>query len=75
MDQIAREAWAKVYRGNTWDKDRLVQNFLRKYDKYLYKAEASTVPPLDWREAKKSCCMNTDTSGGLDQWTKKELRW
>ena len=43
-----------------------------KYRKYIYNQNEEQIQPLDWRDVK-FACNNTNSAGGLDVWTKKEL--
>ena len=71
MDKIARDAWEKVFRGNVKDDDKMTNEFIAKYSKYIYKQEEEQTQPLEWRDVK-FACSNTNSAGGLDVWTKKE---
>ena len=45
---------------------------MNKYDKYILKSEETSVEALDWKDVKVAC-QNSETAGGLDILTKKEL--
>ena len=75
IDQIARNAWSKVYNGNIEDINAHVKAFMQKYDKYIFKSDKKEIGTLNWQDVKQACLKDTDSSGGLDAWTKKELQW
>ena len=70
IDQIMRQAWDKVYNGNTEDQQQLVDNFCSKYKEYIHEAEPADVQAIDWQDIKWACTHSTQTAGGLDGWTK-----
>ena len=76
MDNIARDAWETVFRGNCKDDDKMTNEFMAKISKYIYiyiyNQKKEQIQPLDWRDVK-FACSNTNSAGGLDVWTKKEL--
>ena len=75
IDQIARDAWDEVYKGNVENIDLMVQNFLGKYDRHVHKAPRFHVQQLKWQDIKRECMKDTDFAGGLDVWKKRELYW
>ena len=75
IDEIARKAWDSVYDGNTDEIDKVVANFMKKYDKYIFKAKEFKVEKLKWEDVKTACTSNIETAGGLDAWTKRDLAW
>ena len=72
IDQIARNAWKKIFDGNIKDQGTMVNNFFKKYKDYIFKSEEFQVKNLDWRNVK-AACGNVESAGSLDTWTKKEL--
>ena len=75
VDQIARDAWAKVYEGNVIHMKQHVKMFMQKYDEHIYKADKMTIEELRWEDVKKACLKDIDSSGGLDVWTKRAFHW
>ena len=72
IDQIARNAWKKIFDGNIKDHDTMVKQIFKKYGDYIFKGEEFQVKDLDWRNVK-AACGNVDSAGSLDTWTKEEL--
>ena len=68
MDKIAREAWEKVFKGNIQDEDKMMSDFMDKYENHIFKNEEENVEPLDWKDVK-NACSNINSAGGLDVWT------
>ena len=40
IDKSIRDAWKGIYKGNAADPKGLVNNFMQKYSKYIFKPEA-----------------------------------
>ena len=51
MDKIAREAREKVFRGNVKGDDKMTNEFIAKYSKYIYNQKEEQIQPLDWRDS------------------------
>ena len=62
----------KIFRGHIQDEDKMINAFMNKYQDYIYKQKEEHIEPLDWKDVK-NACSNTNSAGGFDIWTKKEL--
>ena len=75
LDQIAREAWRNIFKGNCEDHKKLVDDFFRKYSKHIFRQKEFEVKSIDWKDVKAACMVRLDSAGGLDVWTRRELAW
>ena len=63
IDQIMRDAWTKVYDGNTSDQQTLVDNFCTTYKEHIYISQPMSIQPIAWEDIKWACTHNTQTAG------------
>ena len=75
IDSIIREAWSPIYNGNPEDIGKLVDNFMAKYEDYIFEQEPWQIEEIKWQDIKQACQVGTHTAGGLDAWTKDDLYW
>lgn len=75
MDKILRDAWDKIYKGNSSDHQQMVQNYLTKYSEYLYVAPTFDLPHLDADMLFQVVHEASDSALGLDQWTYNDLKF
>ena len=54
---------------------KLVENFSKKYEEYIYTANEHTIHDICWQDLKRECRKKTGAAGGLDGWTKADLYW
>ena len=64
IDEIVQQAWDPIYNGNQTDLQAVVDNFLIKYDDYIYKAPPFQMGEVCWQDVKWACTHHTDTAGG-----------
>ena len=53
----------------------LVIHFLSKYKDFIFKGDEFKIDGFCWRQLKECCEKASKSAGGLDNWTKSELKW
>ena len=50
VDQIIRDAYGKIYEGNSKDQTKLMQDYFEEYEKYIYTAPEVQAEPLTGKD-------------------------
>ena len=64
-----------MYNGNVAHTTELVDKFFTKYQHHIHTAPAQAIQAIAWQDIKHAITHGASTAGGLDAWTKQDLRW
>ena len=74
IDGIIRQAYGKIYKGNTDDVHGKTDLYMRKYEKYIYQARQARIEKLTGNDLKLTAQCTKESAAGLDQWTPGDLK-
>ena len=75
LDQIIREAYGKIYDGNSKDQEGLKEAYLRKYEQHIFtKKVAAEAETLTGKDLELTMQDVKETAAGLDQWAPADLK-
>ena len=66
MDQMLRDNWGAIYKGNCDDNQQLVKRFYDKYKNYIYEHEEVKVPDMSTEDVWESFTRAKASSAGID---------
>ena len=69
VGQIIREEDCKIYRGNTTNQGRLVDDYMRNYGHYVCKGKEPTLEDITAGDLMLVAEAVAETAGGMDHWT------
>ena len=74
IDDNARTVWRRVYEGVTNKMHHTALNFMKKYERYIYRAgKTMQVKPLTGEDIKRVSINPKKTVAGLDHWTPEDF--
>ena len=75
VDEIVKESWSQIYRGNEEDHEAAAKKFLEEYKEFLYKqTEEENIGMVTGAEIKEACQDAAETAAGLDIWSPSDFR-
>ncbi len=73
IDQILRDGWESIRKGNVADQKKLVQDFFLKYGALIFRAPEFVISDLTTADFEAHCKQAKNTSPSLDGWENAEL--
>lgn len=74
VDAIARDQWGKVYQGNGWDHEQLVDKFVERYKEHILHQDQFEIHDVDPDRLMKKCMSTNNSAAGMDQWGPAEFK-
>ena len=70
IDEIIRETYGKIYKGNVDDPNECARKYMKDYKQFLHKAPTATIDNLTGEELQAAAWAAKDTAPGVDQWVR-----
>ena len=74
VDQITRDAYGKIYKGNVDDQEGTAETYMKEYKQFIFKADEATIEEITGEGLAETLQSIAETAVGLDQWTPADLK-
>ena len=75
IDEIMRKRYGNIYAGNVTDMEKLVKEYMEKYDKFIFKSPQADIESITGEYVYKTIKDQKETAGGLDHWRLASLKF
>ena len=74
VDSIVRKIYGKIYAGNSNNQAKLAKDYMREYDRYIYKAPEATMEDMTGDDLQTSLAHAKETAAGMDQFAPGDFK-
>ena len=74
VDSILRQVLGMIYDGNVKDPKKTARDYMRNYDRYIFKQKAAKISPMRGEDLEETAAEMRESATGLDNWAPAELK-
>lgn len=75
VDQITRDAYGKIYKGNVKNQEETAKRYIEEYKQYIYTAAEASIEDITGEDLAETLQTTAETAAGLDQWAPADLKF